>query len=142
VKPEAHRLAGLIRRVELGAVNSPLKHVCPATVVFRGKFQSNRAVKGSYRLVGSGGYASPTYPFSLPDDGERSVSWQRRVEVPATTGGLASPGAGSWPRKVAGWLQLEVMVDEPSAETRRSGRADYEVNCQKPPSPQGTIRGT
>lgn len=142
VKPEAHRVAGLIRLVDLRAVNSPLKHRCPATVVFRGKFQANRAVKGSYRLVGSDGYASPAYPFSLPDNGERSVSWQRRVEVPAATGGLASPGAGTWPRKVSGWLRLEVTADEPAAETRRSERADYDVHCERPANPQGTVRGT
>jgi hypothetical protein len=141
-KPEGHRLAGVIRLVDLRAVNSPLKHRCPATVVFRGKFQANRAAQGSYRLVGSDGYASPAYPFGLPDDGERSVSWQRRVEVPAAAGGLAAPGAGSWPRKVTGWLQLEVTVAQPEAETRRSERATYEVHCEKPASPQGTIRGT
>jgi hypothetical protein len=139
VKPEGHRLAGLIRLVDLAAVNSPLKHVCPATVVFRGKVQSNRAIKGSYRLVGSDGYASPAYPFSLPDNGERSVSWQRRVDVPAASGGMAAPGAGSWPRKVSGWLQLEVSVAEPEAETRRSERADYKVECQAPANPQRTI---
>lgn len=140
-KPEAQRLPGLFRAIDLEAVNSPLRHECPATVVFRGKFQSNKPVKGSYRLVGSGGYASPSYPFSLADDGERSVSWQRRVELPAASGGaLVAASEGSWPRKVEGWLQLEVDPDTPGEETRRSGRANYEVLCEKPPNPQATIK--
>jgi len=127
-KPEGHRLPGTFRSVELEAVNSPLRHSCPATVVFRGRFVVNRAVKGSYRLVGSGGYASPEYPFSLADGGERSVSWQRRVELPSPTGGgLAAAGGGSWPKRAAGWLQLEVSAGDAAEQPRRSPRADYEV---------------
>lgn len=137
-RPEPQRLAGTVRSVDLEAVNSPLKRTCPATVVFRGKFVVNRAVKGSYRLVGSGGYSSPQYPFSLADGGERSVSWQRRVEVPAgTAGGLAAAGGGSWPKRATGWLQLEVMPSDPGESTRRSARAEYEVLCE---NPQGTLR--
>lgn len=139
-KPEAHRLPGVFRSIDLAAVNSPLKHLCPATVVFKGKFQANRAVKGKYRLIGSGGYSSPSYPFSLAENGERSVSWQRRVELPAATGGLASPGAGTWPRSVTGWLQLEVTASEASAQPQRSGQAAYRVDCLKPPSPGDTLR--
>jgi hypothetical protein len=139
-KPEAHRLAGIFRSIELGAVNSPLKHRCPATVVFRGKFQANRAVSGTYRLIGSDGYASPAYPFSLADGAERSVSWQRRVELPPAAGGFTAGDAATWPRRVAGWLQLEVSPSGPDAELRRSERADYEVHCTKPPSPSDTVK--
>lgn len=140
-KPEGQRLPGTFRSIDLAAVNSPLRHECPATVVFRGKFQSNKAVKGSYRLVGSDGYESPSYPFSLADGGERSVSWQRRVELPAAAGGgLAAPGGGSWPRKVEGWLQLEIDPDEAGEDTRRSERAAYQVFCEKPSDPQSTLR--
>lgn len=137
-KPEPQRLAGTLRSVDLEAVNSPLKRTCPATVVFRGKFVVNRAVKGSYRLVGSDGYSSPEYPFSLADGGERSVSWQRRVELPAPAGGgLAAAGGGSWPKRATGWLQLEVMPSDPGESVRRSARAEYEVLCE---NPQGTLR--
>lgn len=132
-KPEPHRLPGTFRSIDLDAVNSPLKHACPTTVVFRGKFVANRAVKGSYRLIGSGDYASPSYPFSLADGGERSVSWQRRVEIPSPTGGgLAATGGGAWPKRVTGWLQLELSTDDATSETRRSPRADYEVLCENP----------
>jgi len=137
-KPEAHRLAGTFRSIDLEAVNSPLKHTCPATVVFKGKFQANQNVKGTYRLVGSDGYASPQYPFSLADGGERSVSWQRRVELPSPAGGgLASAGGGSWPKRVTGWLQLEVSPSDAAGEPRRSPRAAYEVLCE---NPQGTLK--
>ena len=139
-KPEPQRLPGVFRSILLEAVNSPLNHICPATVVFSGKLQSNAAVAGSYRLVGSGGYASPSYPFSLGVNGEKSISWQRRVEIPSATGGLANPGGGSWPKIVDGWLQLEVTPNTPGTEIRRSPRADYRVNCLKPPSPGGTLR--
>ena len=138
-RPEPQRLPGTLRTLDLRAVNSPLKHVCPATVVFRGAFSANSAVKGSYRIVGSGGYASPSYPFSLAANGERSISWQRRVEPPAAPGGqLAVAGGGSWPRKVSGWLQLEVTDD--AGKVRRSEQAAYQVDCLKPPSPGGTLR--
>ena len=137
-KPEPKRLPGILRSVDLEAVNSPLKHSCPATVVFRGKFQANQNVKGTYRLIGSDGYASPEYPFSLASEGERSVSWQRRIEVPVSSGGgLAAPDAGSWPKRVTGWLQLEVMPSEGAQEPRKSARADYEVLCE---NPQSTLR--
>lgn len=101
-KPEAQRLPGTFRSIDLAAVNSPLKHVCPATVVFRGKVVANRAIKGRYRFVGSDGYATSDFPFSLPDNGEQSVSRQRRIELPAGPGGIASPGGGAWPRTVNG----------------------------------------
>jgi hypothetical protein len=138
-KPEAHRLPGVFRSIELEAVNSPLNHICPATVVFRGKIQSNQAIKGSYRFVGSDGYATPSYPFSLPDNGEQSVSRQRRVELPAATGGLAAAGGGTWPRPVNGWLQLEVMQG-PGTQPMRSAKASYRVNCLKPPAPGERLR--
>ncbi|HXG81916.1 MAG TPA: hypothetical protein VNJ05_08960, partial [Sphingomicrobium sp.] len=114
--------------------------VCPATVVFRGRIRSNASVSGTYRLVGSGGYASPAYPFSLASNGERSIASQRRVELPAGSGGLAAPGGGTWPRIVRGWLQLEVALTHPDARVLRSPQADYEVRCLKPPSPGGTLR--
>lgn len=139
-KPEGHRLPGTFRSIDLGAVNSPLKHECPATVVFRGKFKSNRAVKGSYRFVGSDGYSTPAYPYSLPDNGEQAVSRQRRVELPAGTGGLAAAGGGTWPRTVNGWLQLEVTEDGPTARTHKSERASYRVDCLKPGDPTKTLR--
>lgn len=139
-KPEGHRLPGTFRSIDLEAVNSPLKHVCPATVVFRGKFQSNRAVKGNYRFVGSDGYSSPSYPFSLAENGEQSVSRQRRVELAPAAGGLAAPGGGSWPRIVNGWLQLEVTEDGTEARAHLSPRAAYRVDCLKPADPDNMLK--
>lgn len=139
-KPEGQRLPGTFRSIDLEAVNSPLKHECPATVVFRGKIQSNRAVKGSYRFVGSDGYSTSAFPYSLPDNGEQSVSRQRRVELPAGTGGLTAAGGGIWPRAVNGWLQLEVTEDGPDARTHRSERASFRVDCLKPGDPTKTLR--
>ena len=129
-----------IKSVELAPVNSPLNHACPATVIFKGRFEAGRAIKGNYRLIGSDGYSSPTYPFTLAGGATRSVSWQRRVELPNTMGTLTAGGTSSWPRPVDGWLQLEVNVDEPNAEPHRSTRANYRVNCLKPPSPQDTLK--
>lgn len=139
-KPEGHRLPGTFRSIALVAVNSPLKHVCPATVVFRGKLQANSAVKGSYRFLGSDGYVTPAFAFSLPANGEQAVSRQRRVELPAGQGGLAAPGSGAWPRTVNGWVQLEVTEDGPAGRTHRSPRAEYRVDCLKPPSAQDQLR--
>jgi hypothetical protein len=129
-----------IKAVDLTAVNSPLRHGCPATVIFKGMFDAGRAIKGNYRLIGSDGYASSAYPFSLAAGATKSVSWQRRVELPSTIGGLTAGGSSSWPRPVTGWLQLVVNVDEANAEPRRSPRAVYRVDCLKPPSPQGTLK--
>jgi hypothetical protein len=131
----------IIKNVELSAVNSPLRHTCPATVIFKGRFQAGLARKGRYRLVGSDGYASPTYPFDLAVSAIRSVSWQRRVELPNTMGSMTMGGAPVWPKPVNGWLQLEVMPDVPNAETHRSARANYRVDCLKPPSAQDRLKG-
>ena len=130
----------LFKGIDLSATNSPLKHTCPATIVFRGKINAGRAVRGTYRLVGSGGYETPTYPFELAAGASRSVSWQRRVELPDTRGSLAAPGAGTWPRIVNGWLQIEVTPQVNNAEVHRSGRAQYTVSCLKPPSPQDQLK--
>ena len=42
--------------IDLHATNSGLSRVCPATIVFKGSFKANRALKGNYRLIGSDGY--------------------------------------------------------------------------------------
>jgi len=129
-----------IKSVDLGAVNSPLNHTCPATVIFKGRFEAGRAIKGSYRLTGSDGYSTPTYPFELAGGAARSISWQRRVELPNTMGSMTMGGAPAWPRPVNGWLQLEVTPDVPNAEVHRSARANYRVNCLKPPSAQDQLK--
>jgi len=119
-----------IKSVDLAAVNSPLSHTCPANVIFKGKFETGRAIKGRYRFLGSDGYTSPTYPYALAAGATKSVTWQRRIELPNTMGTMTMGGAASWPRSVTGWLMLEVMADEPNAQPHRS-RVGYEVRCQR-----------
>lgn len=126
--------------INLHATNSGLSRVCPATIVFKGSFKANRALKGNYRLIGSDGYESPSYPFNLSGGFGKAVSWQRRVEVPSTMGSLTTGGGGSWPRTVEGWLQLEVLADENNAKPHRSPRAAYRVFCQNPATPPANQR--
>jgi len=109
--------------LELHATNSPLRHTCPATVVFQGKIHAHRFLKGTYRLVGSGNYASSSYPFDLAAGAERSISWQRRVDLPTLHQG--------WPRRASGWLQLEITTNETNPQTQRSARALYDVSCER-----------
>jgi hypothetical protein len=120
-----------IKSISLTAVNSPVTHSCPATVIFKGQFEAGRAIKGRYRFVGSDNYTSAAYPYALAAGAKKSVTWQRRIELPNTTGNMTMGGGTSWPRRVTGWLMLDVMVDEPNAQSHRS-RVGYEVRCQKP----------
>jgi hypothetical protein len=66
--------------------------------------------------------------------------WQRRVELPNTMESMTMRGAPVWPKPVNGWLQLEVMPDVPNAEAHRSARANYRVDCLKPPSAQERLK--
>jgi len=109
--------------LDLRATNSPLSHSCPATVIFQGKIHAHRFLKGTYRLVGSGNYASPSYPFDLAAGAERSIAWQRRVDLPDLH------QSARWPRRASGWLQLEINAIEPNAQPQRSARALYDVSC-------------